>query len=482
MTDGLADILDEAALAKLTTIVDDRFHSERCPSLFAALFDGRTTLFSAGRGEFQIGSSAPDSNTVYRIASCSKSFTAAMLLILRDRGLLNLDVPITQYVPEFVQAPVGDSFSVPTLRMLISMSGGLPTDDPWADRQESISSQTLRDLVSSGVIITSAPGTQFQYSNLGYALLGQVVEAIMGIPLRDAVTREILEPLNLHETGYSQDVVTPEQLAHGYRRRATTWVELPFSGPGAFSSIGGLFSSGRDLARWAQWLASALSDRPDEAGPLSVTSRREMQQIVTAIPFSTGLGALASHGDRRFGYGLGLIVEYDERLGQFVSHSGGYPGFSSHMRWHVPTGLGVVVLENATYSGAWQTATALLENVLGDLDFHVGAVAPSTQTQTMAHLADSLVRHWDDDVAAQILEENVALDVPLAERRAAIEQLIADVGEVAAPSSLAYEDNSSDSPLHAIWTIRASHGSVRCEIRLSPVMPALIQTFNVKRA
>src|SRR4051795_1723795 len=77
-----------------------------------------------------------DVDTAYRIASCTKSFTAAALLLLRDRGVLSLDAPITDFVPQAVlRLPSADS-PVPSVRMLMSMSGGLPTDDPWADRQE----------------------------------------------------------------------------------------------------------------------------------------------------------------------------------------------------------------------------------------------------------------------------------------------------------------------------------------------------------
>jgi CubicO group peptidase (beta-lactamase class C family) len=481
MTDRLNDELSNELRAQLTSIVEKRVAEEKCPSVFARLFQRGAHLFDLGVGQSRIGGPTPSAESVYRIASCSKSFTVAMLLILRDRGLLSLDAPITDFVPEYTQVKFGETYEPPTLRMLMSMSGGLPTDDPWADRQESISNAELRRYVAGGVNITCPPGTKFQYSNLGYALLGQVIEVVAHTPLQVIISDEILRPLALLETGYTQNVVGADHLAHGYRPRRDEWVELPFSGPGAFSCIGGLFSSGRDLATWAQWLSSAQGVQPDESGPLSVASRREMQQVVTAIPFAPAPATAERNAHREFGYGLGLFTDYDERYGAFVSHSGGYPGFSSHMRWHVPTGLGVVVLENATYSGAWDTATELIDAVLADRDYRLPAVEVWPETREMAGRADALIRNWDSAVAAAIFAENVALDVPLEEREASIKSLIGELGGLTVSTSLPLESHKSDSPLHMTWTVPGERGALTCEIRLAPTSPSLIQTINVTK-
>ncbi|MEO9181448.1 MAG: serine hydrolase domain-containing protein, partial [Acidimicrobiales bacterium] len=235
MTDSQRTELSADVTTRLNAIVESRVTSTKCPSLFATIFQGGNTLFQAGVGEPSFGAGPPDSSTVYRIASCSKSFTVAMLLTLRDHGLVCLDDSITDFVPEFTQAREARVFEAPTLRMLMSMSGGLPTDDPWADRQESISNAELRERVANGVMLTHAPGTRFQYSNLGYALLGQVVERVAQRPFQELVRDEILVPLGLGDTGYSETCVDARRLAHGYRRRTGEWVELPFSSPGAFS-------------------------------------------------------------------------------------------------------------------------------------------------------------------------------------------------------------------------------------------------------
>jgi CubicO group peptidase (beta-lactamase class C family) len=471
-----------AALVKgLNEVVIDRVDEKKCPSVFATLFQGREELLQMGVGESRIGGEPPNAETAYRIASCSKSFTATMLLILRDRGLLHLDSPITDFVHEFAQASGERAFSPPTIRMLMSMSGGLPTDDAWADRQESISSEALRSVAASGIHLTTAPGTKFQYSNLGYALLGQVIEEVTGRSFRDVVKEEILLPLELDDTGYEKEVVSADRLALGYRKGSDGWIELEFSRAGAFSCIGGLFSSGRDLSRWVSWFASANDDEPDESGPLSVASRREMQQIVTSINHREDLTGLQGNPDRSYGYGLGLFSEYDTRYGQIVSHSGGYPGFSSHMRWHVPSGLGVVVLENGTYSGAWTTATRLLELVLEDMEFQLPKVDVWKVTRDKAEQANALLRKWDDEVAATIFEENVALDVPFSERKAKIETLVGELGGLIDPPQMLIQDEKVESPLHMVWKVPATRGALSCEIWLSPKTPSLIQTFELSK-
>jgi CubicO group peptidase (beta-lactamase class C family) len=472
----------EADLAtRLNDLVEARVAEKKCPSVSAVMFQGGDELLHAGYGEMRIGAGQPGPQTIYRIASCTKSFTATMLMILRDRGLVNLDAPITDFVPEFTQAPIGRVGEPPSIRMLMSMSGGLPTDDPWADRQESISNEQLRSVVADGVSLTAAPGTGFQYSNLGYALLGQVIEVVTGKQFSEAVIDEILTPLELRDTGFAPVAAKEDQYAHGYRNGTRGWVELGFSAPGAFSCIGGLFSSGRDLSAWVQWFASANDGETSGTGPLSVASRREMQQIVTVITQHHELVGLRSDPSRTYGYGYGLFSEYDERYGQFVSHSGGYPGFSSHMRWHTPTGLGVVVLENATYSGAWGTATQLMDEVLEDLDYRLPLVDVWPVTLERANLANLLIRKWDDEVAAQVFEENVGLDVPYQERRSQIEKLVDELGGLAESSEMTLHVDKSDSPLHLLWTVPAMKGVLSCEIRLSPKTPSLIQTFEVRR-
>ena len=468
-------VISPKTIMELERIITTRVDSQGTPGIFATIFQGDQVFLEMGTGVRATGSTVPDSDTTFRIASCTKSFTIAALLMLRDDAKLNLDQLITDFVPEFTFSTISKAKTIPTLRQLASMASGLPTDDPWADRQESITPQELRKIVSRGVNATSSTGELFQYSNLGFALLGLAIESASGRDFREFVSSEILKPLGMYQSGFDVQDFAEGHLATGYRKVEESWVELPFSTSGSFSSIGGLFSSGRDLRIWSNWFLSAFNDEVDQVGILSAASRREMQRISTPIlPTSQ-----ANAQERLSGYGLGLFVEYDRRFGQFVSHSGGYPGFSSHMRWHVPTGLSVVVLENATYSGAMATAIALLDGALETHNFELSRPEIWPLTYDLAARADALVRNWSVGLAAEICAENVALDIPFGERAASICLLIQKVGGLQEYAGIDVE--KSDSPLHLRWKIPGHQGDLSCEIRLTPNFPPQIQTLKVQK-
>ena len=180
MTQVRINEFDAELTSRLQGILDERVAQQHCPSVVAIIFQGDRILMESGVGERKLGGAAQDTQTAYRIASCSKSFTIVTLMMLRQRGLVNLDAPIADYVAKFTQ---GD--------------------------------------------------------------MGRAVERVSGRPFWELVADEVLRPLNRHETGYERSVVAPDQLAYGYRPGLEGLVELPFAGPGAFSSIGGLFSSAR---------------------------------------------------------------------------------------------------------------------------------------------------------------------------------------------------------------------------------------------
>ncbi|GAA4265575.1 serine hydrolase domain-containing protein [Frondihabitans peucedani] len=468
--------LDPAALRDAVHSVDTLFQTRaadsHAPSASYGLFTRDGLVHTGSTGE--VASTAPTADTVYRIASCTKSFTATALLALRDAGSLSLDAPVTDFVPAFadVVLPTTDS-PVPTVRMLLTMSAGLPTDDPWGDRQESITDAELDALLRRGLRFDSIPGTRFAYSNLGYALLGRVVSEASGRPYRDVVRETILGPLGLDSTGFEEPAEASDRVAVGHRRSGDEWLPLPFSGPGGFSSIGGLFSPVTDLSRWARWLASAFDDSPgatgDFDGILSRASRREAQQLSRSVP---GPGPHAS------GYGFGLFVEHDPELGDIVSHSGGYPGFSAHMRWHPASGLGMVAFENATYAQVSVPVTTALHGLLHDLE---AAPAPTVWPETLAARAEVEKALRGGDLPSDLVSENVDLDIPFAERRAAWRAAIESIGGLeGAANARDVEHDESTAPSHLVWHLPGRTGRLRVEIRLTPELPPRIQTLRVQ--
>ena len=440
------------------------------PGSVVGVFDGRGELvYTRGFGLDRLteGGAVPDADTAFRIASCTKSFTASAALLLRDRGALVLDQPVTDFVPEFHWTD--GSGEVPTLRQLLSMSGGLSTDDPWADRQEGLTDAEFRVVLAAGTPRDSLPGTTFRYSNLGYALVGQAIALAAGRPFIDFVMAELLGPLGLAATGFTA-AGRPGRTAVGHRRDvAGIWHPLPYSNPGAFSPIGGVVTTARDLARWGAWLASALTVEP-LPGPLSPASRRELQQVHRTI-------GVPRHGVEEFGYGFGLMVEKGAALGHTVSHSGGYPGFSAHLRWNAPGGFGVVAFENGTYAGVSEPTTALVDALI-ERRRSPARPAPWPETIALARAADRLITAWATDASADALQEevlspNVAEDQPIAERR----QVVTELGVTPADEEPALE--ASASPASVSWVRQATVGPVRVRVSLAPVAPARIQTLAI---
>jgi CubicO group peptidase (beta-lactamase class C family) len=477
------DRLTAATIDEISTLFAERVEDGRVPGSVFALFDSRGASISRAFGVSDIESGElPHAGLGFRVASCTKSFTAATALLLRDRGLLSLDARITEFVPAFRAARPSADPVVPTVRMLMTMAAGLPTDDPWGDRQESLSVTGLTELLRRGVPFSSVPGTAFEYSNLGYALLGQVIESVTGMPYIEFVERELLKPLGLEDTSYDRSGNDYADTARGYRKSADgSWITLPYDLPGTFSPIGGVFTTARDLAVWAGWLSSALDAEAPQPGPLSAASRREMQQLQRLDP----IREQDPHDPApvSVGYGFGLFVREHARTGKTVFHSGGYPGFGAHMRWHQRSGLGIVAVENATYSGPSVPATAALdlavEQAMAAQTSMGGAGAsPWPETTEARRTVEGLLREWDDAVADRLFAENVALDMPFPERRVRIEQAISAVAGLdwtRAPRS----PEPSESPAHLVWRLPARRGRLRLEILLTPTSPPLVQTLKV---
>ena len=123
-------------------------------------------------------------DTLFRIASMSKAFTALAILKLRDEGRLRLDALAEDYVPELRnwRYPTSDSPRI-RVRDLLSHVAGFVTDDPWGDRQQVLTEAEFTRMLRDGVPFTRAPDTAFEYSNFGYALLGRIITNVSGRPL-----------------------------------------------------------------------------------------------------------------------------------------------------------------------------------------------------------------------------------------------------------------------------------------------------------
>lgn len=456
----------------------DFVDTEPVPGMAYGIVLSDHLVHTGGTGLLRLGEDRlPAGDSVFRIASMTKSFTAAVVLVLRDEGRLRLDDPVSAHVPELRGA--GSDPRV-TLRHLLTMTAGFPTDDPWGDRQQDLAAAQFTEFLAEEPWLPWRPGEASEYSNLGYALLGRTVEAVTGEAFRDVLHDRLLAPLALSTTSFDTTSVPPDRLASGYVRRDGGWLEEPPAGYGAFAPMGGLWSCVNDLAVWVSgFLAADGAGAPGH--PVHPWSLREMQHTARLIdadlsyPSPTAPAAL-----RVRGYGLGLVEEFFPE-GRTVGHSGGYPGFGSHMRWHPESGLGVVALGNRTYAPMAKIATQVLREL-------VRAAAPGT-TRRRVPVADrmtaarevvmALLDRWDDALVDQWFADNMAADEPLEHRRAWLQEVRERHGRLRL-SEECPEPSATTTPTLSCWWLDGERGGrVRVDLMLSPHARARIQWLAV---
>jgi serine-type D-Ala-D-Ala carboxypeptidase/endopeptidase len=327
-------------------------------------------------------------DTGFRIASMSKAFTGYAILKLRDQGKLRLDDPASKYIPE-IKSWGADI----TVADLLYHTAGFVTDDPWGDRQQVMPEAEFTKLLKAGVPRTAPRGTRYEYSNLGYAMLGRIITNVSRKDFASYIAADVFKPLGMAATTYENADVPIAKRAFGYRWENGAWVEEPYMKHGAFGSMGGLTTSANDYAKWIGFLLSAWPAAEDQT---------KAKQTIRAMQYGGGL----THRRTRPGkegancrivgvYGAGIATTNDCVLGNVLFHGGGFPGYGSHMLLIPDAGVGVFALTNRTYAGpsapVWDAATALMQS---------GVIKPR-ELQVSASLADGydVARIiWDDGI------------------------------------------------------------------------------------
>jgi len=465
--------------------VDQRFarvqRESRVPGVAWGVIRDGELVHAGGAGTIRDGEDRlPDAGSVFRIASMTKSFTAATILLLRDEGQLRLDDPVAAHVRELDawRPPTKDSPPV-TLRQLLTMSAGLPTDDPWGDRQQGLALDRFAELLAAGLSFAWPPGTTFDYSNLGYGILGRVITAAAGAEYREVVHDRLLRPLGMTSTTYLAEDVPAERLAYGYVRRGDALVREGTDGYGALASMGGVYSTVRDLASWVAGFLDAFPARDDPEGPhpLRRSSRREMQQVQRADRVVVAAQAPdAEPAVTGGGYGFGLFVLDDLETGTMIGHAGGYPGFGSYMAWHPATGLGIVALGNLRYAPMRPLASDVLATLVRADAVPRHRVRPLPETAALRPIVDGLIDHWDDAMADRVFAMNMDLDEPREARRASVAAIVGDLSPFRADGA---RPATSDSPAQLTWWLRGSRGWLRVSILITPEPSPRIQTLGL---
>jgi CubicO group peptidase (beta-lactamase class C family) len=475
---------DADRLAKLTSAIPEidrlmRAFAERAkvPGIaYGIIVDGRVIHIGTA-GLRNVATNAPvDTQTVFRIASMTKSFTALSILQLRDAGKLSLDDPAERYVPELRQLryPTTDAPKI-TIRHLLSHSAGFPEDNPWGDQQLSATEAELSAMIRRGIPFSTSPGTSYEYSNFGFAILGRVVANVSGMPYARYVKQRVLDPLGMRVTTLEKAHVPESRLAHGYRRQDDRWLEEPQLPDGSFGPMGGMLTSINDLGKWVAFMLDAWPPRDGaERGPVRRASVREMQQVVrynggSAVRDSAGVSFSAG------GYGMGLGVRQNCFYNISVSHSGGLPGFGSLMRWLPDYGVGIVALGNLTYTGWGGVSGQVLEALSRTGGLVSRQPMPAPVLTARRDQVSRLVLRWSDSLADSLGAMNLYLDESKPRRRADIESLVQRVGGECRNEGPFLLENA----LRGMWRMRCRDGDLRVGITLAPTEPALVQLLSV---
>jgi CubicO group peptidase (beta-lactamase class C family) len=275
----------------------------------------------------------------FRVASHSKSFTAAGVMKLREQGKLKLDDPIGDYV-----AKLNADIARATVGQVLSHSAGITRDGPdvgqYDGRRPYLSAgEVLADLAADPVI---EPNSRFKYSNHGFALLGLLIEAIAGEPYAVWIKREIVDAAGLMETTPDMPLPKGARFARGHSAKLLLGKRVIFPGDyteNAITPAGGFVATARDLCRYF----AQLSPRAKRS-VLSVSSRREM----------TRKHWRNAHADGEEYYGLGIISGALKGWDWF-GHSGGLPGYISRTAVVPEQDLAISVLTNNSngWAGPW---------------------------------------------------------------------------------------------------------------------------------
>ncbi|MEV6582133.1 serine hydrolase domain-containing protein [Streptomyces sp. NPDC051582] len=313
----------------------------RAPSVVAAVARGGEVVWEGSRTS--VDGHGPDGNVQYRIGSITKTFTAVLVMRLRDEGLLSLEDPLEKHLP-------GTGAGGVTLAQLLSHTGGLAAETPgqWWERSPAELRPELADVLGEEPF-RFRPGRRHHYSNPGYTLLGSLVEAVRGKPWSQVLRAEVLEPLGLDRT------TAGPHAPHAGGWAVHPWADVMMPEPpedlGLMAAAGQLWSTTRDLARFAVFLARG-DDRV-----LSAASVREMR--TAAAPPEPGVAEL--------GYGLGMQLT-DAGGRRLAGHSGSLPGFVAGLWLCEADDVAAVVLANCTSGLPAATVAADLVGIVADAE------------------------------------------------------------------------------------------------------------------
>lgn len=294
-------------------------------------------IVSKGYGMASIELAVPNTpQTVFRLGSITKQFTAMAIMILQERGKLRVSDPICRYLAE-----CPDAWQPLTIRHLLTHTSGIPSYTSLPDfAKTAVLPASAAEMVSRfrDKPLEFAPGEKFVYSNSGYYLLGLIIERASGMPYADFLQLSIFTPLEMKQTGYDVSSRIIKNRAAGYARKAGETVNAAYMDMTVPYAAGALYSTTEDLLRWDQALYTD-----------ALVSQTSLDEIFTP---------------EKNGYAYGWIVgrRFDR---QVIAHGGGIYGFASQIARFPADRVTVIVLSNVEGASVSQMANDLAAILFG---------------------------------------------------------------------------------------------------------------------
>ena len=338
-TDG--QISDHPSVVSNTGLVEAWLGAQMAyrglPGVSVAIVHDQELVYTRGFGYADVEARTPASpSTIYRIASHSKLFTAISIMQLRDTGELSLDDPISEHLLWFnIQNPYADTLPV-TIRHLLTHTSGLPREAGsgyWVDDFDFPSLGEVRERLV-GQAMVYPPATRWKYSNLAWALAGEIVATVSGQTFDQYVEEHILDPLGMQSTSVVLPDEHQDRMAVGYGRRMPdgSRARFPFVDAVGMAAAAGVSSTVEDMARFISWQFRLRERGGSEV--LEATTLHEMQRVQWLEP----------DWDQAWGLGFQIFHTEDRNL---IGHGGGYPGYLTATHISPSENVGVVVFTNA---------------------------------------------------------------------------------------------------------------------------------------
>lgn len=347
VNDEEIDLTDALSLAAVWLDAEQDFKD--LPGITAAIVRNQEVAWSGAFGHADVEAGvrlSPD--TRFYIASISKTFAAVAIMTLVEKGALRLDDPVEEVVSWFNPPPLERDNAPVTIRSLLTHSSGLSREvvSPiWSDLAKTPTGVEMQTEFSAAPPLYSS-STVFQYSNLGFLLLGEIVAEVSGMPYVDYLRQHVLDPLRLDATAASypaSDYGTAHAVRYGMPKRSREYPRLDYTPSEGIASMGGLSSTVVDLARYASW-QFRLHDPEAEFEILRPSTLRNMHRVHF------------TDRDWETTWGLGFGIAKGPNGGTLVSHGGHLPGHTSQLLMDPGSQMAYVVMVNT--SGASPSAYA----------------------------------------------------------------------------------------------------------------------------